>query len=278
MFISDTGEAFFSIREAAKEIGVVSATIRNWEKAGIVSPRRIKNGYRIYSRDDVEKMRSLLRYSRDNKMSVYSASLLLGENNRNFVRKHPAVPDKNAGVSAFIGKKWKEYRLERGLALDLVAKAANISPSYLHKIENEQSNVSLDILQRLADYYGENLLYYVAEAKETKHIVRKGGGGYIDIGLEGVSVENLVALSRFHLSVMRYTIEAGHGRTGPQAHHGEEFIYILAGKLHFTLDAVTCVLMPGDSFSFHSETPHSWFNHGKKSASFIWAYTPIVKI
>ncbi len=39
---------FFSITEVARQIGVVPATIRNWEKQGLFTARRSDNGYRIY--------------------------------------------------------------------------------------------------------------------------------------------------------------------------------------------------------------------------------------
>ena len=269
MYITNSGEMLLNIQEAAKEIGVVPATIRNWEKQGVFTSKRAKNGYRVFDHEDMTRLRNLVIYSKEKKISVSAAGrLLIGV---------PAIrkpPEEDSNPQVWKSEKWKNCRLERGFGLEDVAKAVKISPSYLHKIENEQANVSLDILQRLADFYGENLLYYIADTHNEKHIVRKEALEHIDIGLEGVSAASLVAMSKFRLSVMLYTIAANSGRTQTQSHHGEEFIYVLSGKVHFHLANTEYVLSTGDSMSFRSPDTHSWFNHDKKEARLLWAYTP----
>jgi DNA-binding transcriptional MerR regulator/quercetin dioxygenase-like cupin family protein len=274
VYITDSGEILLSIQEAAKEIGVVPATIRNWEKQGIFTSKRAENGYRVFDHEDMTRLRSLMRYSKENKISINAAHQVFTSARP---EKSPPKAEPHSAPQMLKSEKWKKYRLERGFVLEDVAKAIKISPSYLHKIENEQTNVSLDILQRLADFYGENLLYYIADAQDEKHIVRKEAGEQIDIGLEGVSVESLIALGQFKLSVMLYTIAANSGRTHTQAHHGEEFLYILSGKIHFTLANTEYVLSAGDSFSFRSPDTHSWFNYDKKEARILWVYTPITQ-
>ncbi|MDR0562770.1 MAG: cupin domain-containing protein [Spirochaetaceae bacterium] len=269
MYITDSGGILLTIQEAAKEIGVVPATIRNWEKQGVFTSKRADNGYRVFDHEDMTKLRGLLRFSKEKKISVSAAQKV-------FFGGYPAEPEPPKAPQVLQSEKWKKCRLERGFGLEEVAKAVKISSSYLHKIENSQTNVSLDILQRLADFYGENLLYYIADAQDEKHLVRKASGSAIDIGLEGVSVESLIAMSKFNLSAMLYTIAPNSGRNHTQSHHGEEFIYVLSGKIHFTLSRAEYVLSAGDSFSFRSPDTHSWFNHEKKEAQLLWIYTPVM--
>jgi DNA-binding transcriptional MerR regulator/quercetin dioxygenase-like cupin family protein len=274
VYVTASGEIMLSIREAAKEVGVVPATIRNWEKQGIISSKRIENGYRVFDHEDITRMRGLKRYSRENKLSVNAANIIIGR------MKPPKTPDsgEESGQAASMGvlksDKWKQCRLERGFVLEDVARAVQISPSYLHKIENKQTNVSLDILQRLADFYGEDLLYYIADVRSDQHIVRRGGGEPIEIGLKGVSVKSLIAMSKFSLSVLLFTAEPNAGRSSSHRHHGEEFLHILSGKIHFTLINTEYVLSAGDSLSFRSSDNHAWFNHEKKEARILWTYTP----
>lgn len=275
MYLTESDEIFLSIQEAAKEIGVVPATIRNWERQGILISKRAENGYRIFDHQDVTRLRSLVQFSKKNKMSIHAAYRILKGSNTLDEAPEP-LPQEKIASTALKSEKWKKCRLERGFVLEDVARGINISPSYLYKIENEQTNVSLDILQRLADFYGENLLYYIADSKTEKHFVKKGAGETIDIGLEGVLVKALIALSKINLSAMLYTVVPNSGRTHTQSHHGEEFLYILSGKIHFTLANTKYILSAGDSFSFHSQDPHIWFNHEKKEARILWVYVPIV--
>jgi DNA-binding transcriptional MerR regulator/quercetin dioxygenase-like cupin family protein len=276
VYLTESDEFFLSIQEAAKEIGVVPATIRNWERQGILTSKRAENGYRIFDHEDMTRLRSLVQFSKKNKMSILAAYRVLRGSQSLAEGPELPPPRQNVASSALKSEKWKKCRLERGFVLEDVARAINISPSYLYKIENEQTNVSLDILQRLADFYGENLLYYIADSKTEKHFVKKGTGEPIDIGLEGVSVKALIALSKINLSAMLYTVAPHSGRFHTQSHHGEEFLYILSGKIHFTLANTKFVLSAGDSFSFHSREPHIWFNHEKKEARILWVYVPII--
>jgi DNA-binding transcriptional MerR regulator/quercetin dioxygenase-like cupin family protein len=274
VYLTESDEIFLTIQEAAKEIGVAPATIRHWEREGIVRSKRAENGYRVFDPTDMSRLRHLVHFSKKYKVSIRAASRCL--QSRSALEEAPeGWPQEKIASSALKSEKWKKCRLERGFVLEDVARGINISPSYLYKIENEQTNVSLDILQRLADFYGENLLYYIADAKTEKHCVKKRSGEPIDIGLEGVSVKNLVALSKINLSAMLYTVAPNSGRVHVQSHHGEEFLYILSGKIQFTLDHTKYILSAGDSFSFYSQDSHIWFNHEKKEARILWVYVPI---
>ncbi|MCW4458782.1 MerR family transcriptional regulator [Microbacterium sp. MPKO10] len=48
-----TPAATYSVGELARHVGVTPATLRGWEKAGIMHPRRHSTGHREYAKDDV---------------------------------------------------------------------------------------------------------------------------------------------------------------------------------------------------------------------------------
>jgi transcriptional regulator with XRE-family HTH domain len=273
MYITENGEMLLSIQEAAKEIGVAPATIRNWEKNGIFTSKRAENGYRVFTNEDMEFLQNLLRYSKENRMSLNAANIVF-THDKTIIRNKDRPAEGKPEMRPFNSDKWKNCRLARGLGLEDVAKTINISPSYLFKIENERPNVSLDILQRLADFYGENLLYYFDEAENESHLVRKGTGEKIDIGVDGVQVSSLVNMNKFNIYMMFYEAAPNSGRAFEKSHHGEETVYILSGKIHFKLNNIEYVLSTGDSFSFRSKDNHSWFNQEKKEARILWVYTP----
>lgn len=46
---------YLTVTEAAELLGVTAATLRNWDRAGKLSPRRNPlNGYRLYKREELE--------------------------------------------------------------------------------------------------------------------------------------------------------------------------------------------------------------------------------
>jgi transcriptional regulator with XRE-family HTH domain len=52
-------------------------------------------------------------------------------------------------------------------------------------------------------------------------------------------------------------------------HPGQEFIYLLSGKLEVVLDKATHVLEPGDSLYFTSRTPHALRGLNNEPAEFL---------
>lgn len=51
----------YNIGDLVKELKINKETIRYYEKIGLLSePKKDKNGYRIYSKDDIEKIRFIL--------------------------------------------------------------------------------------------------------------------------------------------------------------------------------------------------------------------------
>lgn len=48
-----TPAATYTVGELARHVGVTPATLRGWEEAGIMQPRRHSNGHREYTKDDV---------------------------------------------------------------------------------------------------------------------------------------------------------------------------------------------------------------------------------
>jgi len=54
-------EKFLTVGEAAAELGVTSATLRNWDKAGKLKPRRHPiNGYRMYAAIEIEALKNAI--------------------------------------------------------------------------------------------------------------------------------------------------------------------------------------------------------------------------
>ncbi len=260
----------FRINEIAKQIGVVPATIRNWEKQGLFTAKRSENGYRVYDFKDLETLREIKQHSKDQRMGINAIRVLYGSPSETHQREQSV----GAVSRRLMSEKWKDTRLKHGFLLDDVAKEVGISPSYLSKIENSHANVSLEVLQKLAAFYGESLLYYVGKAAEESHLVRKGKGESFSIGLEGVMVESVVAMQNILLSTLIYTVEPGSASNGVSQHGGEEYVYILSGKVEFTLNGnEVYALNTGDSLTYRSREPHSWRNNGNKVARILWVYT-----
>ena len=259
-----------NIKEVASLIQVTAATIRNWEKHGLVMPGRSNSGYRVYSSGDIERLLQIKKYSIEDKMSMSAIKMLLDKDYQYKIQDE----QQNTVTKEMLGIKWKQHRLEKSLSMNEVAAAVGIAPSYLFKIENAQANPSFNVLEKLATFYGENVLFYF-QNKNHDPVARTGKTEKFSIGLEGVLLTARNTLEGSNLKVMTYTIQPGCGRNDAISHHGEEFIFVLEGQVNFIIDEdKEYELKKGDSISFSSTQPHQWSNPSKtKTAKMLWVYT-----
>lgn len=74
-FLLQSSEPAVSYRraQAAKELGLTIDTIRNWEMNGLIEVKRKENGYRVYTADDMKRLKII----RSLRCANYSLSAIL---------------------------------------------------------------------------------------------------------------------------------------------------------------------------------------------------------
>ncbi|MDO4721082.1 MAG: helix-turn-helix domain-containing protein [Peptostreptococcaceae bacterium] len=270
---TDRKQIFFNINQVAKAIGVVPATIRNWEKAGLfVAKRRKNNNYRIFDFDDIEMLKKIKSYSIDENMNGSLIKKLLAQDLTASKPQDPKYP------KAVYYAKLKECREKRAYTLDEVSEMTGVSASYLSKIESGNSNVSLDILQKLASFYGESILSFFKTGRtEGYEVTRNNRGIPWESNLDGVYVTSLAHLQNTTMIPTLFTVDPGCGDFVAHTHSsGQEFIYILSGKIKVILDeSDTHILRKNDSIHFASTRMHEWHNFGKVTAQFLWIHSSL---
>ena len=71
-----------------------------------------------------------------------------------------------------------------------------------------------------------------------------------------------------------FRIAPGAGTDAFHSHDGEEFLYLLRGRLSIDLGGEEFQLRSGDSFYFSSITQHRWSNPGLTETIVLWINTP----
>jgi len=261
------GQITINITDAAQIVGVTATTIRNWERAGLINPQRTEKRYRIFTVNDIERLRKIKALSIDKNMNLSSIASLLG--------KDYTYQNATSSVTrTMLGEKWQKHRIKKGLSINEVAEKIGISASYLAKIESAQANVSFDILKKLAEFYGENPLYYFQSDTNDIAFHKKDQHESFEIGLEGVSVSSRSSLKDARISPMIYTVQPLCGRLKANSHHGEEFLYVTSGRIEFCLKDECYLLYQGDTIHYSSSVPHKWRNPSETEiATMLWVYT-----
>ncbi|MER8004478.1 MULTISPECIES: XRE family transcriptional regulator [unclassified Streptomyces] len=148
----------------------------------------------------------------------------------------------------------RALRRRASLTLEAAARAAGLSPAHLSRLETGQRQPSLPMLLALARIYGTTVSELLGERVADRDAVVRGadmeptpagGWTYWQAGSPGRGMQAL----RVHVP---------HGSQGDivRVHPGEEWLYVLSGRLRLRLGDTTHRLAPGDSAHFDSLTPH----------------------
>ena len=171
-----------------------------------------------------------------------------------------------------IGRALQRLRKNNDLTLAAVSARTGVAISTLSKIENNQSSPNFDVLTRLADGLGLDLLALLGESFYTfahgaRTITRANEGVHYETPLgayEALSGE--IAMKALQPAVVE--VPAGRGEPlAMSSHAGEEFIYILRGTVQFFMEPYSpSVLQKGDSVHFDSMMPHGFIALGDDDA------------
>ncbi len=174
---------------------------------------------------------------------------------------------KKADIPVPVGKKIKKERLRKKMSLDRVANETGFSLEYLKNLEAGKEippvGALLQIARALEIDSGFFLRDQESNLKRRIKAYTKRTDNYAYTTLTP-GAENK------HLKAFKVIIEAmqDHKGVGYQ-HEGEEFIYVLSGKIELTVGDHVNVLGTGESLHFNSGIRHKLRNVGKKKAELL---------
>ncbi|SBT88144.1 transcriptional regulator, XRE family with cupin sensor [Streptomyces sp. DI166] len=153
-----------------------------------------------------------------------------------------------------VAPRLRDLRRRAALTLEAAAASAGLSPAHLSRLETGHRQPSLPMLLALARIYGTTVSELLGETVADRDAVVRGaemeptaagGWTYRQAGAPGRGMQAL----RLHVP---------HGSQGDivRVHPGEEWLYVLTGRLRLRLGDTTHRLAPGDSAHFDSLTPH----------------------
>jgi quercetin dioxygenase-like cupin family protein len=159
-------------------------------------------------------------------------------------------------------------RNQRGLSLQDVAAATNVSASFLSLVENERSDITIGRLVRLCEFYGVTLAELVplpAKVDETE-IVHVHERRLLRSPDERIDIYMLAPDTDRDMMPMLLEFEPGSQLAEYGRHHeGEEWVYVVEGRLCLTLDgSPSHYLEAGESAYYSAERPHRFANDDPK--------------
>jgi transcriptional regulator with XRE-family HTH domain len=241
--------------------------IRAWERLGLRREATEQGEHRLYEERDIELLCRAVYLRR---VQGLNAPAILDQVRREGLLPGAGEHQALARTQA-IGSHLRALRLERGESLAQVAAAVDISTGFLSNLERSQTGVSVGIMHRLAHHYGTTLSEFYYQADSPGPLVPKTHRRLLSSS-DGVRMEEL-AWGNIVMEPHIFHVAPGKGNPEYYTHQGQEFLYLIKGRITIVLDDKEYKLSPGDSFYFESSIRHRWRNPGKSEAVVLWVNT-----
>lgn len=174
-----------------------------------------------------------------------------------------------------IGPKIAALRKAQGLSLQQLATSSDVSAAAIHKIERSGMVPTVTTLLKIAGALGVPVGYFVAEEgphPESVHFTKGGTGRAVYTPHEGLALIGISGSYRQFQAAAAVATMAPGADSGTRLlkHPGEELVFVLSGRVQFTVGEQQHTMGPGDSLHFSGDVPHHWRNQSKRAAELLW--------
>lgn len=172
-----------------------------------------------------------------------------------------------------LGAKIKQMRNQKGLTQGELADRCELTKGYISQLENNLNSPSIATLTDILSALGSNLAEFFQEETEEKVVFSKNE--FIEKDSDGVLWNWLIPNAQKNMmEPVLVELSEGVSTAGDIPHEGEEFGFVLDGKIAIVLGNKHHVCKKGEAFYYAANKPHSILNKGKGKAKFLWISTP----
>ncbi len=162
-----------------------------------------------------------------------------------------------------LAQKIKDLRIKQDLTIEEVAKRTSLSKGLISKIENNKSSPPLATLMRISRALGVDISYFfhkpreetllsIVKKDERDSVVReRAQKRYI---YEALAAKNKHEPAKFF--VITVHSENHFEGSNLDQHEGEDFVFLLEGKMNFVYGDKTYLVEAGDSLHYDARIPH----------------------
>jgi transcriptional regulator with XRE-family HTH domain len=173
-----------------------------------------------------------------------------------------------------IGERIRNLRQSSNLTQEELAERAGLTKGFISQIERDLTSISLDSLIQLLKALDENISDFFREASAEKIVYREQDR----VPLEKEKIEKFELLipgsTNRRFEPVLLTLEQGQATPKERPHEGEEFGYVLRGRVDLRFGMEVQKLKKGECFYFSAEKEHWLQNTSSQSAVVLWISSP----
>lgn len=149
-----------------------------------------------------------------------------------------------------IGEKLRRHRLDAGKTLAEVAAAAGVSAGFLSQAERNLTGVSISSLASIARALDVPLRQLFDQPAQSAPDTRQGQRQpYAIEGRRQIYERLSTTFPGSVINAVKLTMPPGY-QSETVSHEGDEFVYVLSGRVRYAVGGRDYVLGPGDSLHF----------------------------
>ena len=172
-----------------------------------------------------------------------------------------------------IGKKLKELRQINGLTLDDLASRCELTKGFLSQVERNLTAPSIATLEDILEALGSNLSEFFRE-EPKRQVVFTAQDFYVD-EQDGYTIEWIIPnAQKNEMEPILLTLHPQQKSQELHCHEGEEFGYVLKGRITLICGNEKYRLKEQETFYLDGAKSHYLYNHGKNDAKVLWVTTP----
>ena len=172
-----------------------------------------------------------------------------------------------------IGQKIKELRLRAGLTQGELADRCELTKGYISQLENDLTSPSIASLKDILQTLGSTLTDFFASDEDEKLVF--GNNDYFTKESDDSKIVWLVPTAQKNMvEPIKLTLSPRAKTERDLPHEGEEFGYLLSGKVKLVVGKRTFIVSEGESFYYRADKAHYIENIGNSDAVVLWLSCP----
>ncbi len=172
-----------------------------------------------------------------------------------------------------IGIKIKRLRLQNNLTQEELADRCELTKGYISQLENELTSPSITTLEDILTALGTTFADFFKDEKEEKVVFCEQD--FIEKISESHKIEWLVPnAQKNEMEPIRVVIEPHTSLEEDMPHEGEEFGYVLNGRIWLHIGQSAHCVKKGEVFYFTPDKVHHLENRTNEKAVVLWITSP----
>lgn len=173
-----------------------------------------------------------------------------------------------------IGHRIRDLRKRQGLTQEELADRAELSKGFISQLERDMTSPSIATLEDILQCLGTSIGEFFAQEQVQEQIVFTEKDYFVKEDREcGNRIQWIIPNAQKNsMEPICLHLEAGGSTYPDNPHEGEEFGYVLKGRIVIHLGKETHTAKKGDSFYYTADRTHYIFS--ERGADILWVTSP----